>query len=88
VNARPGPDEPMRRATHQAVHHRYHPKDSPQWTAITILCSPFAPQVMSKTREARYRYLGNGRLTCGNIGGRYWDRTSDLFGVNADAAAR
>jgi len=21
-------------------------------------------------------------------GGRYWDRTSDLFGVNADAGAR
>ena len=21
-------------------------------------------------------------LTCGNVGGRYWDRTSDLFGVN------
>ena len=24
----------------------------------------------------------DGPLTCGNIGGRYWDRTSDLFGVN------
>jgi hypothetical protein len=51
-----------------------------------ILCSPFAPHVMSKAQEARYRYLGNGQLTCENIGGRYWDRTSDLFGVNADAA--
>ena len=21
-------------------------------------------------------------VTCENVGGRYWDRTSDLFGVN------
>jgi hypothetical protein len=24
----------------------------------------------------------NRPLTCGDSGGRYWDRTSDLFGVN------
>jgi hypothetical protein len=27
-------------------------------------------------------------VTCGNTCGRYWDRTSDLFGVNQDAAPR
>jgi hypothetical protein len=48
--------------------------------------SQFAPNVMRTTRNARYRDLGNGRLTCINAGGRYWDRTSDLFGVNVDAA--
>jgi hypothetical protein len=53
----------------------------------TIMCSQFAPNVMSTTRNARYRASGNGRLTCINAGGRYWDRTSDLFGVNVDAAA-
>ncbi len=47
-----------------------------------MLCSQFAPIVMRKTRNARYQNSGNGHLTCGNIGGRYWDRTSDLFGVN------
>jgi hypothetical protein len=53
-----------------------------------MLCSQFAPTVMSKIPNIRYRRLGNGRLTCGNAGGRYWDRTSDLFGVNVDASAR
>jgi len=32
--------------------------------------------------------IGNGCLTCGNAGGWYWDRTSDLCGVNADATTR
>jgi hypothetical protein len=30
----------------------------------------------------------NGRKIvdqCSDLGGRYWDRTSDLFGVNADS---
>jgi hypothetical protein len=57
------------------------------WTAKAILCGPFAPHVTRTMQNARYHNLGNGHLTCGNIGGRYWDRTSDLFGVNADAAA-
>jgi hypothetical protein len=52
-----------------------------------ILCSPFAPHVRDTMRNVRYRNSGNGRLTCINAGGRYWDRTSDLFGVNVDAAA-
>jgi hypothetical protein len=26
----------------------------------------------------------NEPLTCNHSGGRYWDRTSDLFGVNED----
>src|SRR3954466_13013481 len=47
-----------------------------------ISWSPFAPHVMSRTQTARYPCVGNGRLTCGKPGGRYWDRTSDLFGVN------
>jgi hypothetical protein len=33
------------------------------------------------------RLTGIWPLTCWFAGGRYWDRTSDLFGVNADAAA-
>src|SRR4051794_8785823 len=37
---------------------------------------------MSTTQNARYRNLGNRRLTWRKPGGRYWDRTSDLFGVN------
>ncbi len=60
----------------------------PQGSKKMMLCSQFAPIVMRKTRNARYQNSGNGHLTCGNIGGRYWDRTSDLFGVNADAANR
>ena len=47
-----------------------------------ILCSHFAPTVRSNNKGARYRSRGNRALTCGNIGGRYWDRTSDLSGVN------
>ncbi len=33
-------------------------------------------------RTARYPNRGNEPLTCANDGGRYWDRTSDLSGVN------
>ena len=47
-----------------------------------ILCSHFAPKVRSNMRTARYRQSGNEPLTCTNDGGRYWDRTSDLSGVN------
>ena len=46
-----------------------------------ILCSPFAPTVRTTTRKARYQQVGNELLTCKNVGGRYWDRTSDLFRV-------
>ena len=46
-----------------------------------ILCSHSAPTVRSTTRTARYRRSGNKPLTCTNSGGRYWDRTSDLFRV-------
>ena len=53
-----------------------------QASPTTIMCSQFAPNVMSTMRNARYRTSGDGRLTCINAGGRYWDRTSDLFGVN------
>ena len=44
-------EKPVRRAKHPAVHHRYHPEDRPQWTTTTILCSPFAPHVTTKTQE-------------------------------------
>jgi hypothetical protein len=47
-----------------------------------MLCSQFAPIVMSKMQNARYPCVGNWRLTCENAGGRYWDRARDLFGVN------
>jgi hypothetical protein len=47
-----------------------------------ILCSLFAPSVRSSKRTARYLNFGNEPLTWKNFGGRYWDRTSDLSGVN------
>jgi hypothetical protein len=49
--------------------------------ADLILCSHFAPTVSDTTRRARYQKSGNEPLSCVNAGGRYWDRTSDLFRV-------
>jgi hypothetical protein len=48
---------------------------------MMILCSHSAPTVRNNKQTARYHFRGKRALTCGNIGGRYWDRTSDLFRV-------
>jgi hypothetical protein len=48
---------------------------------LMILCSQFAPNVRSK-QQRTIAIRGNRALTCVNFGGRYWDRTSDLSGVN------
>ena len=40
-----------------------------------------APNVRAITQSARYPRSGNEPMSCTNAGGRYWDRTSDLFRV-------
>jgi hypothetical protein len=49
---------------------------------LMILCCHFAPNVRSNNKRARYHFRDNRALICENLGGRYWDRTSDLSGVN------
>ena len=49
---------------------------------MTKIVSQISPNDTPTTPNAPYRISGKGRLTCGLSGGRYWDRTSDLFGVN------
>jgi hypothetical protein len=41
---------------------------------FTILCSQFAPMVMTNTaKKTRYRDLGSRPAGCVNVCGRYWD---------------
>jgi hypothetical protein len=49
---------------------------------VMILCSHFAPHVRSNNEKSPLPLSWQREPTCGNFGGRYWDRTSDLSGVN------
>ena len=55
-------------------------KEGQAWTDDLVL--PFCSQRKEHSKRARYHFRGNWALTCVNVGGRYWDRTSDLSGVN------
>jgi transposase-like protein len=47
--------------------------------------APVYPAVLEELVPAAWHHVeqyANSALTCVNVGGRYWDRTSDLSGVN------
>jgi hypothetical protein len=49
---------------------------------LQVWSRSFAPNLRPKRVSGQLTMIVDGPLSCRNIGGRYWDRTSDLFGVN------
>ena len=58
------------------------PTNGPGFYLSRESCSPLLPNLRGKQRIGRYTTLGEKFVSCRNAGGRYWDRTSDLSGVN------
>ena len=54
-------------------------------TEVVTDATSVYPGVLDELLPAAWHHVeqyANSALTCVNVGGRYWDRTSDLSGVN------